>query len=291
MSLIFEMQDEDVHLIERLKWTWGGLVRSLLMPKHARSALLLLSVIAVSFGLSEGLSKGLYEGLSHGFRNGLLEGLSDGLSNGLSIGLIYWILVGLFRGITNERIEDRFRYVPNEGIRRSFRNGVRMGIISCGVILVVGALTSGLIAMVTTGVPSLLLGGLSEGLSKGLSDGLRYGLNYLLSSGWPGELCTSGVFVCASLSGGWGWLAGVCGGLVVCAMSGGLAALRHLVLRLLLWRTHTFPLNASRFLDDATVRILLRHVGGGYSFAHELILNHFASWDNRPKGPELTHLP
>jgi hypothetical protein len=146
-----------------------------------------------------------------------------------------------------------------------------MGIISCGVIWAIGTLSNGLHGALAIGVRTGLVEGPSEGLRAGLGFGLSEGLSYGLSLG--------------------GWLAGACGGLVVCSMSGGLATLRHLMLRLLLWHTHTFPWNAPRFLDDASTRILLCHVGGGYSFAHERILNHFASRDNRLPEPEAARLP
>jgi len=55
--------------------------------------------------------------------------------------------------------------------------------------------------------------------------------------------------------------------------------LRHYIIRLLLARSHTFPGLAVRFLDDATTRIFLRRVGGGYSFAHRLLLDYFADLD------------
>jgi hypothetical protein len=55
-----------------------------------------------------------------------------------------------------------------------------------------------------------------------------------------------------------------------------MAILRHAVLRLLLQRTHTFPLKAVPFLEDAKTRILLRREGGGYSFMHRLLLEYFA---------------
>src|SRR5205823_12533235 len=70
--------------------------------------------------------KGWYSGLHHG--------LDQGLRYGLRIGLSYWILLGLFQGVSRERIEDRFRLVPNQGIRRSLRNSVLMGMISAGVV-------------------------------------------------------------------------------------------------------------------------------------------------------------
>lgn len=72
------------------------------------------------------------------------------------------------------------------------------------------------------------------------------------------------------------WLLAVIGGLLVWAIIGGLAVLRHAVLRLLLWRSHTFPWQAAPFLKDARARILVQRVGGGYRFVHRLLLDYFA---------------
>ncbi len=65
--------------------------------------------------------------------------------------------------------------------------------------------------------------------------------------------------------------------LLICMLTSGLAAWRHYLIRFLLWRSHTFPWKAPQFLDDATARILLRRVGGGYSFPHHLLLDYFAN--------------
>src|SRR5690348_13577674 len=65
-------------------------------------------------------------------------------------------------------------------------------------------------------------------------------------------------------------------GVVFFGLRGGLqAVLRHYILRFYLWRTHQFPWNATRFLDDATSRMLLQRVGGSYSFVHRLLLDYF----------------
>ena len=48
------------------------------------------------------------------------------------------------------------------------------------------------------------------------------------------------------------------------------------MLRQLLWRTHTFPWRTALFLEGATARILLQHVGGWYSYTHRLLLDFFA---------------
>ena len=68
-----------------------------------------------------------------------------------------------------------------------------------------------------------------------------------------------------------GLIAGVC--------RGGEASLKHALLRLLLWRSHSIPCNYPQFLDEAAYCILIRKIGGGYIFTHQLILDHFASLD------------
>jgi DNA polymerase III delta prime subunit len=256
VSLILEGQAEGIHLTERLRWTRGSLTRSLLTPKQIRRTLLLACTGAVGFGLSQGLDFGLVQGLNSGLGQGLsmgLAGLSTGLVFGLILGLNYWILWGLLHGISSEQVEDRFRRVPNQGIQQSFHSSLLMGIIGLGVIGVAGTLS----IMLQQGLPSELnyvyswLTGLKHVSSLGLKDVLSPGLRS-------------------------GWFIGVCGGLLMYAIWGGLATLRHYSIRLLLWRSHTFPWNAHRFLDDATTRILLQRVGGGYSFVHRLILDYFA---------------
>jgi len=84
-----------------------------------------------------------------------------------------------------------------------------------------------------------------------------------------------------------GALVAISGGGLVWAISGGLAVPRHYVIRLLLSRSHSFPWHAPRFLEDATTRILLRRVGGGYSFPHRLLLDYFADLDRSPSSSPL----
>jgi hypothetical protein len=57
---------------------------------------------------------------------------------------------------------------------------------------------------------------------------------------------------------------------------GGLAVIKHLVLRLILWRSGDAPLNYARFLDYCASAGLLRKVGGGYIFVHRYLLEYFA---------------
>ncbi len=204
---------------------------------------MIASVSGVTFGLSEGLGFGLSDG--PGF--GLSAGLSIGLGAGLSTGLFYWILLGLLQGVSSERIEDRARHVPNQGIRHSLYNSMLMALISGGII----------------GVTATLIYVLDIGLLTRLSVGLLTRLN--LGFSWPGT----------------GWVLGLCGGLLVCAVNGGLAALRHGILRLLLQRAGVIPRHYVRFLDEAASCILLQKVGGGYSFVHRLLLDYFAALEKK----------
>ena len=65
---------------------------------------------------------------------------------------------------------------------------------------------------------------------------------------------------------------------------GGRACIQHLVLRIMLWRNGSAPLNYVRFLDCAAERIFLRKVGGGYIFVHRLLLEYFASLEPEEEG-------
>ncbi len=58
---------------------------------------------------------------------------------------------------------------------------------------------------------------------------------------------------------------------------GGNAYRQHYILKYLLWRSGTMPWSCIRFLEEATERILLRRVGGGYRFIHPLLQDYFAS--------------
>jgi len=260
VSLILEAQKEDVHLTERLRWTWRSLIRSLFAPRHLRTTVVFASIVLVLVGLSSLISNVFYKPPYGWLSGGLIYGLGSGLIGGLSAGLSYWLLLGLFQGISHERVEDQDRQVFNQGIRRSFRNSGIMGILSGAVIGATGVLSFALSAgLYSSASVRLSNNGLISALNVDLGRGLR-----------------SALFGAQHFGQHYGWLLAVSGGLLVWVSYGGLAILRHAVLRLLLRRTRTFPWKAAPFLEDATARILLRRVGGGYSFMHRLLLDYFA---------------
>jgi hypothetical protein len=244
ISLALGTPMETIHLAERVRWTWRGLFTS----RHLRMTILLTCIAFTFIELGDWLTYWLRDGLSYVLNDWLGRGLSGwletalssaprGLGIGLSVGLAYWFVLGFIQGMTQERIEDQDRRRPNQGIHRSLRNSAMMGIIGGGIIA--GAVI------------------LSHFLSLGLSgvndeDDL---LSFVLYFGLP---------------------VGIMGALLIGLLTGGLAVWRHSVIRFLLWRSRTFPMRAPQFLNDATARILLRRIGGGYSFVHRLLLDHLA---------------
>jgi len=134
--------------------------------------------------------------------------------------------------ISGEQLTERLNLFPNEGIRRSAKNGLFVWLIIGPFVALLVGLFFGLVQVPIFG----LFEGLFDGLFFGLLAGLYFGL---------------GAFI------------------------------QHYVLRFWLWRADVFPWNAVRFLDDATARILLRRLGGGYSFAHRLLLDYFADLDTK----------
>lgn len=59
-------------------------------------------------------------------------------------------------------------------------------------------------------------------------------------------------------------------------IAGGLSAIQHYILRILLFIYESVPLKYAKFLNQGIHHIFLRPVGGGYIFMHRLLLEHFA---------------
>jgi hypothetical protein len=57
----------------------------------------------------------------------------------------------------------------------------------------------------------------------------------------------------------------------------GIEALKHFILRCMLYRNGSIPWNYARFLNYSTERMLLQRVGGRYRFIHRLLQEHFAA--------------
>ena len=117
-----------------------------------------------------------FAGLVYGLVVGINAGLVSGLIGGLAVGLVGGLFAALIHGVTFSQIDTRS--VPNEGIKRSARNALVVGLI-LGLFGLVGGLIFGLFAGDVDGLVKWLVFGLAVGLVAGLLGGLVAG----------GELC------------------------------------------------------------------------------------------------------
>jgi hypothetical protein len=69
-------------------------------------------------------------------------------------------------------------------------------------------------------------------------------------------------------------------GLLVGLNKGGKTCLQHVLLRWMLTRNGSAPSHYAAFLNYAAERILLRKVGGGYTFIHRYLLDYFVSLES-----------
>ncbi len=171
---------------------------------------------------------------------GLMAGLPFSLMGRHNVGALPWALLGaLFIGLSQLlekgviHSEVKLRTTPGQGIARSRRNGLLVGI------------------------------------GSGLGTAVLLSIILILSQNWLGFfwMKTLAWIIGTSL------YLGLAGGL----MYGGLAALQHRRLLTLLQQGDAMPPDYVHFLDYAAERNLLRKVGGGYMFAHALLLDYFSS--------------
>ncbi|MEO8611282.1 MAG: TIR domain-containing protein [Chloroflexota bacterium] len=205
-----------------------------------------------SIGVVETLSwssgkaaKGLLVGLAGGLLSGFIGAVAGGLAQTpvtqaaivMAVGLGVGLGGGLLGGLVGREIGMRTQ--PNQGIWRSGRNAVRVGLV--------GAFAGALVL------------------------GIVFGLAGALSAE-PNLRLITGVGVGSGIGAAFGIAFGIAGGMFF----GGLACVQHVLLRIVLTLSRQMPWNISRFLDHAVERIFLRKVGGGYIFVHRLLLEYFA---------------
>ncbi|WP_201366235.1 TIR domain-containing protein [Dictyobacter formicarum] len=110
----------------------------------------------------------LYLGLGAGLLFGLIAGLSLGWPGGLLLGLLVGLLGGFGAGFSQGQLAERTYPTPNEGIWRSAKNGLLVGLFAGPVF----ALTLGLVL----GRFGKLNEGLLAGIGIGLVGALLFGL-------------------------------------------------------------------------------------------------------------------
>ena len=261
------------------------------------SAILRLMLL---YTLTNGLDKGLIEGLILGLSGGLLSALLTGKPVGISLAdELIWSWRSLGRSLLTKRhIYATLRVTALIGLGSALSTALSYygSGVGVGVALIYGLLLA-LPVMLGVGLSFWLLFGLFQGVSSETigdqhrvvpNQGIRQSARNCLVSGlistgivWltsglgAGLIATGGIGLRTGLS--VELSIGLSAGLLAGLLNGGLVCLRHSVVRLLLWRVGSIPWNYPRFLDFVAERILLRKVGGGYIFLHQLLLDYFAA--------------
>lgn len=265
LHAILDGSGKTPRLAEQISWNWCALFHY----RHLRASLFIMSILACFFGLSSSLSFALGRGQG----SWLGDGLAIGLGFGSSIGLGYWLLFGLYQGMDQKHLEEQDRRHFNQGLHRSLRNGLLLSVLGGGLLIGI----------------SLLSYGLSDALIFALSyapnDVLKYGLGFALKEVLIFALSYAPNDALSMVQ-GYEWLLFLSGWFVLWASIGGLTILRYSILRAQLARSHTFPLHARCFLDDAVARVLLKRQWGGYAFIHRRLLDYCADTAGKPSEKE-----
>jgi DNA polymerase III delta prime subunit len=198
---------------------------------------------------------------------GLLIGLGLGLLIGELLGLLSWIIDALLytqgRSLDfTEAITGYLHYypIPMQGFL-----GLRDALLFGGTGLLLGGVTSRMSHEL-----------MDEHIHTTPNEGIHRSVRYAVVSGLIILLVAGGSIGLSTGQPTEGLFFGLVAGIVTGLSNGGLACIRHLLLRVRLWYARVVPWNYPSFLDYAVERILLRKVGGGYIFMHRLLLEYFA---------------
>jgi TIR domain/NACHT domain len=221
-DIAYQTPGGQIRIVEKLGWSWSSAAKG------------------VGLGILIGVVAGIIVALAR--RQGALVSFS--IAGASAFGL----LGGLAGGLTGNEVE--MRTAPNQGIRHSASNALRVGIPigAAGVLAATVGIRLAYVMIFNLNVQIAQLVAFSE-----LSYELVFGL-----------------------------LAGLTLGLAFSVFFGGLALARHFILRIML--AAQTPWNMAHFLDYAAERVFLRKVGGGYIFVHRLLLDYFAGLN--PESPQ-----
>jgi eukaryotic-like serine/threonine-protein kinase len=147
-----------IHPVEIVVWSWRRFI----------------NVVHLRNGLLGGLGIGLINLLILSSIYVFMDALQSALVSGILGGILTTLLSALLGGLSSNILDDHYRIVPNQGIRRSARNSVLVG-LSFG-------LTVGLIVGLSFGLVSGLFYGSAYGLIRGVLFGITYGLGVGLVS-------------------------------------------------------------------------------------------------------------
>ena len=120
------------------------------------------------------------EGLRRALVAGLGAGLFVGVGFGPFVGLVVGLGIGLFAGFSGKQLTERLMLSPNEGIRRSLKNGLVVWLVGG----LVGGLLGGLDFWLGGALGFWLAVGLGVGLVAGLGSGLAAAMQHYILRFW-----------------------------------------------------------------------------------------------------------
>jgi hypothetical protein len=233
----------------------------------------------------------------------LIEGLQPtNLENRTQQKIYNWIVKRIF-GQPQNRISPlkNFEFSLEPAKIGRFLRGLSVGLIMGLNMGVSAGLIMGLIIGLSDGlIRGLIMGlimGLIVGLGVGLSDGLQADF---VSRKYPNQgifaslqnaiwitlfeipICSFASFLSFQFSVKpvsilFVLIYGIGCAVLFGFIASGVEALKHFILRYLLYRNGSIPWNYARFLNYSTERMLLQRVGGRYRFIHRLLQEHFAA--------------
>lgn len=254
--------DTEIKPTEALVWSWTGRWRRRVAYGLIGIFIGVLSVLT-SFGWLE-LLREMTNALSLSGTGIDVEiittgGLVDGPVSTLIAGFVGGLVGLIMSGWSSTMLDKKALIKPNQGIRRSVRRGLLVGLIGAfiGVLFVMLAF-------------SVSVGDVGE---------FAYApLNVVQETTGQLNTLSSVEFILPIVH---DLILGIIFGLTFTLFNGGFASIKHLILRTFLWYAKSTPWNYPNFLDYAAHRLLLLKVGGGYIFVHRLLLDYFASLDTQ----------
>lgn len=264
-----EMKDHDqtLFLIEGLQPYW------LPPPMRLPARLFVGMIFGLLFGLIGFLLFGKVSWLIGGLVGGLLMGLIIWPGSSIEpVEKIGWSWAKVWSRLTLAFVVGSLLFGLFGGLLFKLGGGLRGGLI-VGLICGLGCvLVSGLVfgKLDTRAVPNQ---GIRQSARNAILLGLLFGLGGALLTGlYPVLRAGSTAGLVKQL------LLGLFFGAFLGLLYGGIIpVVEHYALRFLLWRQGYLPWRCARFLDYADRLILLRKVGGGYTFVHPLFQDYFAS--------------
>jgi MFS family permease/energy-coupling factor transporter ATP-binding protein EcfA2 len=211
------------------------------------TAILSAGIVSLSLGQNEEIQT--VETLKWSWQEAQKIALSR-LTWGASVGLI----LGLILGLTGQ-------------LRNGVISGLYLGLVYGAIAILLLAAIAGFKGA-TIATKTISNQGIWRSLKNAAIVGAIGGLIGALLGGLVGGLVLG--------LPNWLWLGLIYGFTVGASFGGGKTCIRHFTLRLLLYFNRQIPWNYSRFLDYACDRIFLVQVGGGYSFIHRILQEHFA---------------